>query len=150
DGGRRRGRRWAVGTEVGGGDGGCWRGRRLPAGTEVAGGDGGCRRHHELGKAPGGYCSRSSTLPVTHSLALVAKYSAARAMSSGTSRRPKGRVAIACSIHSSPLLSSSRFTRRSPSVRVHPTLIWLTRIRSRFSSDAAFFVSVIRPPFDTE
>ena len=35
------------------------------------------KESHEFGSAPGGYCSRSRTLPVTHSLALDAKYSAA-------------------------------------------------------------------------
>ena len=42
------------------------------------------------------------------------------------------------------------FTRRSPSVNVQPTLIWLTRMRAVLRSDAAFFVSVISPPLDTE
>ena len=87
---------------------------------------------------------------MTHSLALVAKYSAARAISSGASSRPNGRVAIASSIQSSPLPSCSRFTRRSPSVSVQPTLIWLTRMRSRFKVAATFLVKVMSPPLDTE
>src|SRR5262249_16202525 len=50
---------------------------------------------YQFGGAPTGYCSRSSTAPVTRALASDAKYSAAAATSSGVSRRPNGRVAIA-------------------------------------------------------
>ena len=56
---------------------------------------------YEFGSAPGGYCSRSRMLPVTHSLAFDAKYSAARAISSGSRRsRPNSQVAIASSSRS--------------------------------------------------
>src|SRR5207237_1566204 len=88
-----------------------------------------CRlRASQFGGAPIGYCSISMIVPVTASLASLAKYSAATATSRGVSRRPNGRVATALSSQSGSC-SSSRLTRSSPSVRVHPTLIWFTRIR---------------------
>src|SRR4051794_20964689 len=83
--------------------------------------------------------STFSTVPVTADAASDARYSAAAATSSGSTRRPSGRR--------SPIASSSapRPKRASIGVRAGPGLMTFTRMRSGASSSASARASPVTP-----
>ena len=71
----------------------------------------------------------------------------ARAISAGSSSRPKGSVVAALSMNSgSP--DSSAWSLRSLSESVQPMSSWFTRMRLRISAKPAFRVSVASAPLE--